>query len=230
MLSASFLKRGTATSYCARGTPKVMTPPSTASGWAALHRGARGRGQAGLDLGPRHDDVVDVDLAHGCWRGLRGCGRGLGRRELRGRGRRRRLAVAAELGERAAAARRAFRSRRGRRRGGPPLELPARRRTAPAFEPVDAFGQRLQRRARFAAGQTHQRDLEHEARVGGVGAAHVDDRLTERLEHAHQHRRAHLVAELAERSERVLGRVDPHPSARRRRAGTRRAPSPGGLR
>ena len=84
---------------------------------------------------------------------------------------------------------------------------------APPFEPVDPFGQRLQRGARLAPRQAHERDLEHEARVGGIGAAHVDDRLTEGLERAHEQRRADLLAERGERRLVVVGCVDAHASA-----------------
>ena len=68
------------------------------------------------------------------------------------------------------------------------------------LEPLDALGQRLQRRPGITATQQHQRDLEREARVGRVGPAHVDDGLAERFDGAHQHR-------VAERNTDVLQRV-----------------------
>ena len=85
-----------------------------------------------------------------------------------------------------------------------------------AFEPIDAFGQRLHRRPRFPARQAHERDLEHEPGIGGVGAAHVDHGLPERLERADEHRRPDLLAERPERLLVVAGQVDPHPARARR--------------
>ena len=180
-------------------------------------------GSVGQDLGPRDDHVVDVDRRRSASPSGAGAAPGFAVRRRRAaagwRGRRRlgrRLRVgfgalggASSANERrrsaprrAAPRRRARRGRRSRRGAGGAATAVAPPRAA--FEPVDAFGQRLQRRARVAPGQAHQRDLEHEPRVGGVGAAHVDDRLTERLERAHEHRCAQL---LAERAERLAGRL-----------------------
>ena len=77
------------------------------------------------------------------------------------------------------------------------------------------MGQRLQRGTGFAARQAHQRDLEHETRVGGVGPAHVDQGLAEGLERAHEHGGTDLLAEREQRRLVVVGHVDPHPPARR---------------
>ena len=73
--------------------------------------------------------------------------------------------------------------RRGRGAGGagPDGAAPPPRRELP-FESFDAFEQRLDARARLAARDAHDRDLEHQARVGDGLLADVDDRLTEDLD------------------------------------------------
>ena len=93
---------------------------------------------------------------------------------------------------------------RGRRRGhaATRAELP--------LDPIETVGERLERRAGVAARQADEGDLEHEARVGGIGAAHVDDGLTEGLEGADEQRGTGLLAERGEPHDVVLGRVHAH--------------------
>ncbi len=78
------------------------------------------------------------------------------------------------------------------------------------LEPFDPIGEDLDRTAGLAPGQPDECDLEHESRIGGVGPAHVDDGLAERLEAAHEHRVAEHVADALEPLPLVLGRVDVH--------------------
>ena len=74
----------------------------------------------------------------------------------------------------------------------------------------------LERRPRFPARQAHERDLEHEARIGGVGAAHVDHGLPERLERADEHRRRRPARRAPPSGLLVVaGEVDAHAAARR---------------
>ena len=142
----------------ARGpTPPVRAPRPCASFNVLL---LRRRGGGLLGLRPRHRRAV-----------RRGCGR---RRRPRRRLRPGRRELAAPT-----------RARRGRARRG--AASAARARGRPVRGPLEAFdplGEGLQRRAGVTPGEAHQRDLEHEARVGGVGAAHVDDGLAERLQRA----------------------------------------------
>ncbi len=76
------------------------------------------------------------------------------------------------------------------------------------LEPFDAIGEDLDRTAGLAPGQPDECDLEHESRIGRVGAAHVHDGLAERLEAAHEDRVAEHVADALEPLALVLGRVD----------------------
>ena len=85
----------------------------------------------------------------------------------------------------------------------------------PLLEPLDPVGEDLQRTAGVAPAEPDERDLEHEPRIRGVGAAHVDDRLPERLEAAHQQRVAEHLADRAQSLLLVLGRVDVHLAASR---------------
>ena len=81
-----------------------------------------------------------------------------------------------------------------------PARAPAARATRGqlAFQSFDAFEQRLDARARLAARDAHDRDLEHQARVGDGLLADVDDRLTEDLDRAHHERVAHRLRERRE--------------------------------
>ena len=62
-LSASFWNRGIAARSCAFGTPNMMTPSSTASGCASCTAARGRRRELREDRGPRHDHVVEVDVA-----------------------------------------------------------------------------------------------------------------------------------------------------------------------
>ena len=209
-----------------------------------LDRGAERPGHGIEHRAPRDDDVVEVqrhfvgrcrrrrqrsaparrlpaaagfDLGLGLARGA-----GFGSRLRRTRRRAPRLAwPAARAGRRAAA----FGGSAARRR----LAVPATVRES-LLEPVDAVGEDLQRTAGVAPAEPDERDLEHEPRIGRVGAAHVDHRLAERLEAADDERVAEHLTDCA-----AAARARP-PARRRapgrvpRQAGTRRAASAAGPR
>ena len=78
------------------------------------------------------------------------------------------------------------------------------------LQPLDAVDERVDRRCGVATGDPHERDLEREARVGRVGAAHVGDGVSERLERADEQRVAELRPQRAQARLLVFGEVDPH--------------------
>ena len=81
-----------------------------------------------------------------------------------------------------------------------------------ALEPVHPLGEQHHRRAGVAPREADERDLEHEARVGGVDAPHVDHGLPQRLDHADERGVAERVAELPQPRELLLRTVDMHTS------------------
>ena len=177
-----------------RGTPNTITPSSTPIGCASCDRRAQRRLQR-LEHGrPRLDHVVERSrsgIAPASGRRRVGAPAG-SRRRPAARSRRRRVGVglrrAARRGEHRPTARRrgVGRGRRRRRSGAAVGAASARarrrrRRRAPGqlpFEALDPVEQRLLARARLAPREAHDRDFEHEARVGDRLAADVDDRLT----------------------------------------------------
>ena len=175
-----------------------MTPSATASGCASrtaarVAGGSSGRISAHATITSSRSTSPTGPDGSGCRLRLGGAG-GAGS----GAGSRRRFQLRCDRPPRVRAAAprtsadRRGAERRGRRAARRPTPAAVRGcRRQPSARPVRA-GRRVRpapatavpasRRAR-----RNERDLEHEARVGGVGAAHVDDRLPERLEHAHQH-------------------------------------------
>ena len=84
------------------------------------------------------------------------------------------------------------------------------------LQSLDAIRERLQRRSGVAPAEPDECDLEDEPGVGGVGAPHVDDRLTERLEGAHEQAGTGLLAEAGEQCDLVVRELDAHAPLRRR--------------
>ena len=74
-------------------------------------------------------------------------------------------------------------------RGGAAAEL--------TFQPLDPVEQRLLAAARFAPGETNDRDFQHEARVGDRLTTNVNDRLSHHLDAAHERDVADAFRELA---------------------------------
>ena len=148
------------------------TPFSMPIGCASWIAGAHRRLQRLERVGPRFDHVVErrTSSRRRGRLGRRRLGRGSAAGVGRGLGRRAGGAPASGAGARREhrTVGRGRRARRRRRRSA--RARPQRGRGAPSasrcFEPFDAVEQRLFARARLAAREAHDRDFEHEPRVG----------------------------------------------------------------
>ncbi len=161
---------------------------------------------------PRFDHIVERERRRGGVGlgsfGRRGGDRRLGCRRGGGRGwRRRGRSVGRRLRRPLAAGehRSARRGRRTRRRSRRSHRRDSRggrrhgRTVADAlFEPFDAVEERLLPRARFAARDAHDGNLEHEPRVGHRLPTNVDDRFAQDLDRAHDRGVAHVLRQRGE--------------------------------
>ena len=192
----------------ARGAPNTITPSSMPIGcasWivarsgafsdssAAGHTSITSSSSASRPASARRLRSPGGAAAGGSGSAARGLGRA--RREHR-RAACRRARAAGSAPVPCAAGRSGARDWRGDRRGiaavavAPPSIWRSNRSTRSS--------KRLLARARLAAREPHDRDLEHEPRVGDGLTADVDDRLTHHLDAAHQRDVADALRELGE--------------------------------
>ena len=189
----SRLSRSRAAARSSGATPNTSTSPSKRTGCASCTALRVAGASSGTIAAPGDDHVVEIGAAVTASARCAGRRRGLVPQIVGGIRRRRGSRLAAERadgGSRAAGSARRVSARGGGAAAGSPAWAP--------LQTLDALDHRLDRRACLAAGQAHERDLEHEPRIGGLGAAHVGDRLTERLDRADQGRVAERVTDLAQ--------------------------------